>query len=157
MGKLQRRLGDELILYVRQMAWLNAVPKPDVRSRRGKAAEIEPPRLSRLEDMRKRKIQLMMPPVQAPELIARLIEIGLTEGGGMAPAPLSWSTIAGWSQVTKIPLQPWEARLMRRLSVEYVAEGRRAENENCPPPWRSTQISEAERVAELDDLQKLLG
>lgn len=139
------------------MAWLNAVPRPDVRSRRGKAAEAEPPRTSRLEDMKRRKIEPVMPPNPAPELISRLIEIGLTAGGGMGPAPLSWTEIVNWQIATKVALQPWEARLMRRLSVEYVAEGRRAENENCPQPWRTKIVTESEAKAELDDLRSLLG
>ncbi len=157
MGKLQRQLGDELTLYVRQMAWLNAAPKPDPRSRRGKAAEDAPPRLSRLDELKRKKIEPVMPPNPAPELIARLIEIGLTEGGGMVPSPLGWGTIAGWSQATKVAIQPWEARLMRRLSVEYLAESRRAESENCPAPWRSAVVTEAEKAAEVDELRALLG
>lgn len=157
MGKLQRQLGEELKLYVRHMAWLNAVPKPDPRTRRGKAAEDAPPRLSRLDELKKKKIEPAMPPNRAPKLIARLIEIGLTEAGGMAPAPLAWGTIADWSRVTGVKLEPWEARLMRTLSIEYLAEGRRAESENCPAPWRSAVVTEAERAAETDDLMALLG
>lgn len=139
------------------MAWLNAVPKPDPRSRRAKAAQDAPPRLSRLDELKKRKVEPAMPPNPAPELIARVIEIGLTEAGAMAAVPLAWGTIADWSRTTRVVLQPWEARLMRRLSVEYVAEGRKAESENCPPPWRSEVITQAERAAEIDDLRGLLG
>jgi hypothetical protein len=141
------------------MAWLNAVPRPDPRSRRGKNAEGHdaPPRLSRLDELKRRKVVPTMPPCGAPELIARLIEIGLIEGGGMAQAPLSWSAINEWAIGQCVALPPWERRLLRRLSVEYLAEGRRAESENCPAPWRSPVVTQAEKDAEVDQLRAVLG
>lgn len=139
------------------MAWLNAVPKPDPRSRRAKAEENGPPRLSRLDELKRKTITPLMPPNPAPALIARLIEIGLTEGGGMAPVPLSWGAINEWAKAVEVDLEPWEKRLMRALSVEYIAESRRAERESCPAPWRAPVITQAEREAEVDELRSLLG
>jgi len=138
------------------MAWLNAVPKPDPRSRRGKAEENAPPRLSRLDELKRKKITPVMPPNPAPALIARLIEIGLTEGGGMAPVPLSWGAINEWAKAVEVDVEPWEKRLMRALSVEYIAESRRAERETCPAPWRAPVVTQAEREAEVDALRALL-
>jgi hypothetical protein len=156
LGKLQRRVESGLTLYVRHMAWLNAVPKPDPRSRRGKAEENAPPRLSRLDELKRKKITPVMPPNPAPALIARLIEIGLTEGGGMAPVPLSWGAINEWAKAVEVDVEPWEKRLMRALSVEYIAESRRAERESCPAPWRAPVVTQAEREAEVDALRALL-
>ena len=96
-----------------------------------------------------------MPPNLAPHIIDRLIEIGLTEPAGMGVGPVSWREIDAWCNRT-IDLPPWEARLLRSLSVAYVAEGRRAESENCPPPWR-WEPSEREREAEMARLRMVLG
>lgn len=53
----------------------------------------------------------------------------------MGVGPVSWQSLAAWQQATGVRIDPWELRLLRRLSVEYVAEGHRAEAENAPPPW----------------------
>lgn len=140
---------------MRQLAWLHATPKPPAGSRRAKGDRPDA-RLSRIDDLKRRKIAPQLPPNPAPHLTDRLIEIGLSEAAGMGAGPLSWQTIAAWQRLTAVPLEPWEARLLRRLSVAYLAEGRRAEDETCPPPWR-TEVTQAERDAEEADLMRLLG
>lgn len=137
------------------MAWLNATPKPDERSRRAQSAS-QAPTISRLERMKKDRIPVQMPPNPLPHVIDRLIDMGITEAAGMGVAPLSWQTLHAWQSVTGVVLPPWEARLIRQLSVAYVAEGRRAESENASPPWR-TEITQRERDVEEARLQKLLG
>lgn len=96
-----------------------------------------------------------MPPNPAPHLTDRLIEIGLTEPGGMG-GPISWQTIDAWKRGTSVPLDPWEARLLRRLSIAYHAETRRAEDETCPPPWRA-EVTARERAIEEATLRSVLG
>lgn len=131
------------------------MPKPDARSKR---ARIEPtgPRLSRLDELKRQKITPVMPPNPAPHLIDRLIEIGLTEAAGMGAVPLSWREINAWCDRTGVDLQPWEARLIRTLSSIYLAEGRRAESETCPPPWRAP-VTARERETEEARLRMVLG
>lgn len=97
-----------------------------------------------------------MPPNPAPHFTDRLIEIGLTEAAGMGAVPISWRQIEAWQQLTGVPLEPWEARLLRRLSAIYLAEGRTAESESCPPPWR-TQVTAREREVEDAQLRSVLG
>ncbi|WP_416463188.1 hypothetical protein [Sphingomonas sp. VDB2] len=97
-----------------------------------------------------------MPTNPAPHIINRLLEIGLTEAAGMGAAPLSWVAINAWQQATGVRLLPWEARLLRKLSVEYLAESRRAEAETCPPPWRMV-VTARERDVEERRLRALLG
>lgn len=155
MGKLPRRLESGLTLYVRQMAWLQATPKPDARSKRANAEPNEP-RLSRIEDMKKRRVMPQMPPNPAPHIIDWLIEIGLTEAAGMGAVPLSWLQINAWCARTNIDLEPWVGRLIRRLSAAYLAESHKAESENCPPPWR-THVTRREREIEEEDLRSVLG
>ena len=71
-------------------------------------------------------------------------------------APISWLTIDAWQRVTGVHLAPWEARLIRTLSIEYLAEHRRAESENCPAPWRA-EVTQQERNAEQARLEMVLG
>ncbi|MBB3925040.1 hypothetical protein GGR43_000741 [Sphingobium jiangsuense] len=103
-----------------------------------------------------KRADIPMPPNPAPHIINRLIEIGLTEAAGMGAAPLSWKEIDAWCNRTGIDLPPWEARLIRALSVEYLAMGRKAEDENCPPPWKAP-ITEREKETELARLRMVLG
>lgn len=134
------------------MAWLHATPKPDERSRRAKSAKP----LSRREQMRRDKITPQMPPNPAPHIIARLIEMGITQSNGMGASPISWSEITAWCERTCINLPPWESRLMRTLSEEYLAELHRAEAEHCPAPWRG-QVTQHERDISEARLDALLG
>lgn len=106
--------------------------------------------------MKKSGIAALMPPNPAPHIIARLIEAGLTESGGMGAAPLSWQSIRAWRQETGTHLAAWEAKLLRQLSVEYLSEGRRAESENCPPPWHA-EVTKREIETEENRLRALLG
>lgn len=137
------------------MAWLHATPKPDPETRRGKI-EPDEPRLSRIDELVRCKIPVLMPPNPAPHITDWLIEIGLTEAAGMGAAPLSWREIEAWCSRTVVDLEPWEARLLRKLSVAYLAEGRKAESENCPPPWRA-EVTQRERDVEAANLRALLG
>jgi len=137
------------------MAWLNATPKPAEGTKRA-AAKNQPPPKSRNEQMKAIGVTPKMPTVSAPHILARLVEIGLTEAAGMGSAPLSWQSINAWQQSVRLRLAPWEARLIRKLSVEYLAEGRRAESENCPAPWHSAP-TEQDREIELRALQSVLG
>lgn len=97
-----------------------------------------------------------MPPNPAPHIINRLIEIGLTEAAGMGSGPISWQSISAWQGLTGILLPPWEARLMRTLSLEYLMMGRKAEDENCPAPWFAP-ATRWEKETEEDRLRLVLG
>lgn len=135
------------------MAWLNAAPKPPEGSRRAKANVAT---ISRAEQYKRDGVTPAMPTNPAPHLVTWLVEIGLTEAAGMGAAPLSWTSLNDWQQATGIVLPPWEARLLRKLSVEYLAESRRAESENCPPPFRA-EVTQRERDAEERRLRMVLG
>ena len=91
-----------------------------------------------------------------PNLTGWLIEIGLCEAAGMGMVPVAWSTIEAWQRLTGVSLSPWEAKLLHHLSTEYLAEGRRAESENCPAPWRSG-VTQTEREIEQARLEMVLG
>lgn len=97
-----------------------------------------------------------MPPNTAPHITDRLIEMGLTEAAGMTAVALSWKEINAWCEGTCVDLPPWERRLMRRLSGDFLSASRDAESETCPPPWRSPSSQET-IVAELSALDEVLG
>lgn len=137
------------------MAWLAATPKPDPRTRRGKQPEAVA-LISRLDAMKRDGIVPTMPPNPAPHIVDRLVEMGITETAGMGIGPISWQSIDAWCNRTGIDLPSWEAKLIRQLSVEYVAENRRAESENCPPPWRA-EVTQREIEVEIAQLGALLG
>ena len=155
MGKLHRSVGDELTLYVRQLAWLQATPKPPKGSRAAGVAD-QSPRKSRADVFKARKIEPPMPPNPLPHVLRWFTEMGISEAAGMGSAPLSWVTIDAWQRITGTRLSPWEARLIRSLSVAYLAESREAEDENRPAPW-SAVSSAPERNAELAQLVSVLG
>ena len=137
------------------MAWLHATPKPDARSRRGRE-EPATARLSRIDDLKRKKINPPMPPNPAPHITDWLIEMGLTEAAGMGAVPISSRELAAWQDNTNVRLAPWEARLIRELSKAYLAEGRIAESETCPPPWRAP-VTQRELDIEESQLRMVLG
>jgi len=109
-----------------------------------------------MDDLKRRKLAPQMPPNPAPHIFDWLIEIGLTEAAGMGAAPISSRELAAWQDNTSVRLAPWEARLIRELSKQYLAEGRRAEDETCPPPWKAP-VTERELEIEEAQLRRLLG
>ena len=84
-----------------------------------------------------------MPPQPAPHLVGYLMEVGPTELTGMDRAPISWATLDCWCRMTGAIIAPWEARLLRRLSSDFLGESKRAEKPDCPPPWHSPGTAEA--------------
>lgn len=86
-----------------------------------------------------------MPPIRAPWIIDTLMDIGASEPGAMGPVPLSWGTIAHWQSCMGVELAPWLCRLLRRLSVEFVAESQNAREPDCPAPW-TTHADEQNRA-----------
>lgn len=137
------------------MAWLHAKPKPDPRSRRAKV-DATLPRLSRLDILTKQGAVPQLPPNPLPHVLSRLIDIGMTEPGGMGPVPLSSREVEAWQHNTGVELSPWEARLLRTLSREYVAQLAKAEEPDCPAPWRA-EVTQSEIEAERAGLRAVLG
>ena len=77
-----------------------------------------------------------LPPVEAGgHLIGYLWEIGPMIPAGMGLGPITQGEIQAWQANTGIDLQPWEARFLRRLSGEYLAELHAAEKPERQAPW----------------------
>ena len=71
----------------------------------------------------------------AAYLVAYLWDIGPTMVAGMGLGPLTHEEIRAWQSNTGVWLQPWEARILRQLSMDYIVQMRDAEKADCAPPW----------------------
>ena len=88
-----------------------------------------------------------MPPIRTPWIIDHLMDLGPSEAGAMGPVPISWVSIDHWQRCSGIDLPPWTSRLLRRLSVDFVAETVRAREPDCPPPWTATSSLNRDEVS----------
>ena len=115
---------------MRHSAWLGAVPEA------APGARADAAKLSRRERIERDGGEIEMPPCDEGEyLIAYLYELGPTVAADMGAGPVTFAEMAAWQAARGFELEPWEARLLRRLSVDYLAESHRATERNCPPPW----------------------
>lgn len=91
-------------------------------------------RIARLRaDLKDETHEPPMPPADAAgHVVAYLMEIGPVMPG---PAAITHAEIAHWQRNTGIELEPWQARFIRALSLEYLAEAACAEDPKAPPPW----------------------
>lgn len=74
----------------------------------------------------------MWPENPAPHITDWLFDAGPTGPDGNG---LGWRDIEAWSNGIGIALEPWEGRLIKRLSAEYGAMRHKAEKEDCPAPY----------------------
>lgn len=118
---------------MRQVAWLHAAPK----ARDGKAGD-----KTRLEAMRERDETPLFPANPARYLTDWLFDVGPSCSGSMGEAAVSYQDLVAWQACNGVELLPWEAGLLRRLSSEYMAERRNAEEPARPAPY----------AGEVDDL-----
>ena len=115
---------------MRHSAWLGAVPEA------APGARADAAKLSRRERIERDGGEIEMPPFDDGEyLIGYLYELGPTAAAGMGAGPVTFAEMAAWQAARGFELEPWDARLLRRLSVDYLAESHRATERNCPPPW----------------------
>lgn len=108
--------------------------------------------MSRLEQIRiDRKDQDYEPEMPGIEgggyLLGYLWELGPTMAAGMGAGPITHEEMRAWQSNTGIALQPWEARMLRRLSIDYLAQSHKAEKADCPAPWQSVEVVDRAAVA----------
>lgn len=91
-----------------------------------------------------------MPPVLWGDYILDyLFEVGPT----MSEGPLTFEEIESWMRTTETNLSPFEVRLLRRLSREYLGESYAATKRDRPPPYAGTA---ADRAASAKARQKAI-
>ena len=81
-----------------------------------------------------------------PYLIEWLFEIGPAIAGAMGSAAIGWQDIGAWQQITGIELLPWEARILRRLSQDFISQNHDAGKPECPAPWAALSDDRREAV-----------
>jgi hypothetical protein len=60
---------------------------------------------------------------------------------------LGWRDIEAWQAIVGVELEPWEGRLIRRLSQEYASMRHKAEKADCPAPYMLVTPEAQDRVA----------
>lgn len=93
-----------------------------------------------------------MPECTAQYVAAYLFEIGPVLHGGMGDYPLTHSELRAWMDNTGVELTAWEARTIRRLSMEYLSEQQRATTLGAAAPWQDApyvKVDPAEQVIRL--------
>lgn len=116
----------------------------------------KPNKLTRFDQMTADKVTPTMPPNPMPQFVLWFTEVGMVEAAGMGTAPLSWREIEAWQRNVAIHLPPWQARLMRSLSVAYIAQKAKSELTTDPAPWNSG-VTRSERAADEAALDAVFG
>lgn len=73
-----------------------------------------------------------MPPLEfGAYLVDYLFEFGPVKGEG----PIDGQDLVAWEHLLGIEWQPWQARLLVRLSRAYLGEMHAAVKRDAKPPW----------------------
>jgi hypothetical protein len=131
------------------LAWLQATPVADVEPSRSlsKRQKPEEPTLTRAEIMAKKGVVPDLPYLSGGHyLIDYLMEAGPISAAGMGPVVLTWPELNAWVERTGVDLQPWESRMVRRLSADYLTQSRKSEKLDCPSPAFKPLTDEAREV-----------
>lgn len=86
-------------------------------------------------------------------LISWLFEVGPTMAAGMGEGPLTASEIISWERLLGIQFRPWEARLLRRLSMSYASESSMASKRDRPAPF--VDSTDAARIRQIQMQREL--
>jgi hypothetical protein len=130
---------------VSYLAWLNTAP--EAQSTNGKAQpKAQATRRAQIESA---GMEPIVPPVERGEhLIGYLFEFGPVGANG----PLTAGEVLDIGRVLAVDFDPWESRLLVRLSREYQGQLHVATNPGakCPIPelawqWRRAQVIHSER------------
>lgn len=144
MVKFYEGLYDDLVIFVRYRAWLAAVP--DIPAQERTVSEAAP--VSRIKKMQDEGKEIEMPPLEAgAHLLDYLWEFGPSMAAGMGNSAVTFQEMAAWQTLTAVQLHPWEARMLRRLSIEYVNQAHDARAPKCPAPWTPEEAPALDRQA----------
>ena len=124
----------QLILFVKQSAWLNTIPEKQKRPRRATRGDTFPPLAF------------------GRYLIEILFEIGPVKPAGMGgTVSIDEQDIYAWQCNQGIALSAWEARALRVLSREYSHMLSEASAPDCPPPYVPEEFITAEKRKKIAD------
>lgn len=96
-----------------------------------------------------------MPPVEDRFLIDCLNDIGPGfAAGGMGPAMVE-TELRNWQENTGFVLQPWQSRMLKRLSVDHYTQRQKSTKTACPPPWVALENQQENRAAVAKQTQNI--
>ena len=131
MVKFYAGLLEQLKVYVKQIAWLDA----PLKSKTTKAKE-PAERMTRRKQFAANRMDADFPPLVAGEyLIGYLSELGFVERTGFGDAQLSCQEVRAWCDGTGVNLNAWEFRVIRELSLAFVCQSSVSEEPDCPAPY----------------------
>jgi len=91
--------------------------------------------------------EINLPPIEhGAYLIDYLWEVGTAVSAGFGLSAVTFAELRAWQQCAGIDLQPWEVRILRLLSSDYVAESKRAEKPDSLAPYSNNTILEFDRA-----------
>lgn len=89
-----------------------------------------------------------MPDVEHAEyIIEYLFDVGPAINTGMGIAPVGYSEIRDFRDVTKLNINSWDASMIRHLSRVYVAQFNESKSKTCPSPWSDAMPLDDRRAA----------
>ena len=97
--------------------------------------------------MRKKGIKPAIPENPAPYLAEWLFEIGPGISTGQGLIEIGWDTLSDWQRNVGVELLPWEARLLKALSRDYVSQWYESRKPDCPAPYLDKRSLETNREA----------
>jgi hypothetical protein len=90
-------------------------------------------------------------------LFLYLEELGFASGGGMSIAPLTFTEIKNWSDLTGTKLSIFEAESLFNLTRVYVRQRFDSEDVNCPTPFSPEVIMDEDKRANVTNFFKNLA
>lgn len=114
--------------------------------------------MTRLQTLRAQDTQPDLPTVghDGAYLVGYLFDAGPLVSTGQGSAALSWRDLAAWQSNTGIELQPWEARIVRALSMGYFNSSIAANHPDCPAPY-AEQPAPDQRAHVANTLRSIFG
>lgn len=98
-----------------------------------------------------------LPPIEAGAYIVDLLmEIGPAHEGMAGPVPITYRDLAAYEGVTGVPLDGFEARILRVLSIAWCAGINESRAHNAPPPYIAAP-TEASRARVAQRLKAAFG
>lgn len=95
-----------------------------------------------------------MPPLEGGDhVLEHLWAVGPVLGEG----PVTHAELRAYQDNTGVEMTEWEVQTVRRLSIEYLNESRRATKRDCPPPWRESCDAKALAVTDTRDALRALA
>ena len=132
------------------MAWLHAVPDPPAVPEGMRPSPRDS--RSRQKRMAAMGVPVSLPPNPWPAMVRHLLDIGPIISTGQGAVEVSWRDLAEWQRGAGLKLSPWRARLLRRLSREYLDELHLSRSPDRPAPWSDPRAEAVERALEADNL-----